>query len=299
MSRLSLPVARALIERMKACGADNLVLSGGEPTRHPGLEPLMFVAKNIGFVRVTIFSNGRRFKDKAYTRSLKAAGLSSALISLHGPDAETHASLVGVKEAFGETLEGIDHLLEQGVEVVINTVVSKLNYRRLEDQIEFVARRFSNRTRLQLSDLFATARVFENPGLHVPYRELKPWLANALIKATCLDLPCCTILFPLCVLDPFFMDAFELREEERESLVGGDDFRGLVWRKPEFKSHRCYLRNCRDCSLRPVCPGLSKSYRVNGMEGGLFRPFAHLDPGSCIAANRERDKKSSPAGQGG
>ena len=274
---------------MKSCGADSLVFSGGEPTSYPGLEALIAHAKGIGFSRVTVFSNGRRLNNKEYTLSLVAAGLDAALVSIHGPDANTHESVAGVQGAFEETLQGVDNLLEHGIEVLVNTVVSRVNYRRIEDHVDFIGNRFSNRVRVQLSDLFSTSRVFKNPELHVPYRELKPWLDGALIRATCLRLPCCTSLFPLCVLDPFFMDALELRQEERETIVVGEDHI-LTWKKPEFESHRQYLDACRKCSLRRACPGLSKSYRVNGTDRELFRPFTHLDPADCLAANRERDR---------
>lgn len=276
---------------MKERGADCLVFSGGEPTDHFGLEELIGHAKNAGFARASIFSNGRRLKDRNYAGSLKAAGLDSALVSLHGPDSRIHDSVVGATGAFEETLRGIENLLDQGVEVLLNTVVSRINFQRLEEQVDFITSRFSGRVRLQLSDLFPTARVFKNSWLHVPYRELKPWLTGALIEASCANLACCTALFPLCVLDPFFMDALELREKERDTLVVGEDFQSLVWRKPDFLSHRYYLNVCRYCSLRRVCPGIAKSFRLNGRDRELFRPFVHLDPEGCLAANRDRDRE--------
>lgn len=298
VSRLAEPAARALIAEMRARGVESLVFSGGEPTAHAGLPALIALARELGFARVSVFTNGRRFADRGYARSLRLAGLDSALVSLHGPDAETHASVAGVAGGFEETLPGIDNLLEQGVDVLLNTVVCKLNYLRLEDLVGFVGRRFRNRVRLQISDLFSTVRVFGNAWLHVPYAELKPALHGALIEASRTGLPCCTVLFPLCVLDPLFMDALELREEEGATLVAEDAAPGLAWKKPKFRAHRRYLPTCRACCLRPVCAGLAKSYPVYGDEREFFRPFVGLDPGGLLAANRERDRKTHPAGQG-
>ncbi len=295
-SRFSPADARALLERMRSDGADSLVLSGGEPTGYRGLEDLIAHAKAIGYERVAVFSNGRRMRDGKYTDALAKAGLDAALVSVHGPDARTHESVVGVGNAFEESLQGVDHLLSHGIDVLINTVVSTVNYQRLEDHVDFISNRFSSRVRLQLSDLFTTTRVLRNPELHVPYRELKPWLEKALIRATCLGLPCCTSLFPLCVLDPFFMDALELREEERETLVAGEGG-GVTRRKPKFDLHRYYLDVCRNCSLRRACPGIPRSYRLSETDREIFRPFAHLDPEGCLAANRKRDCRPKPFGE--
>lgn len=295
-SRLSPADARALLERMRSAGADSLVFSGGEPTGHRGLEGLIAHAKDLGYTRIAVFSNGRRLRDDRYTDALASAGLDAALISVHGPDARTHESVVGAGNAFEETLQGIDNLLSHGIDVLINTVVSTVNFQRLEDHVDFIATRFSGRVRLQLSDLFPTTRVLRNPELHVSYRELKPWLGKALIRATCLSLPCCTSLYPLCVLDPFFMDALELREEDRETLVAGDGC-GPTRRKPEFEFHRYYLGVCRNCSLRRVCPGIPKSYRMNETDREVFRPFAHLEPEGCLAANQKRDRRPNHPGE--
>ncbi len=295
-SGLSLTDARALLERMRSDGADALVFSGGEPTGYRGLEDLIAHAKDIGYGRVTVFSNGRRMRDDKYTDALAKAGLDAALVSVHGPDAPTHESVVGVGKAFEESLQGVDNLLSHGIEVLINTVVSAVNYQRLEDHVDFIATRFSARVRLQLSDLFTTTRVLMSPELHAPYRKLKPWLEKALIRATCLNLPCCTSLFPLCVLDPFFMDALELREEERETLIAGEGG-GPNRRKPKFEFHRYYLDLCRRCSLRRVCPGIPRSHHLSEKDRVLFRPFAHLDPEGCLAANRKRDCRPKPFGE--
>lgn len=104
--------------------------TGGEPLMTPEiLFSLLGEAKSPGMY-TSINSNGRLI-DKNVARTFRSAGLNSALVSLHGDSAECHGETVGVREAFEETLRGIENLLEAGVRTTVNYVATQKNVGRI------------------------------------------------------------------------------------------------------------------------------------------------------------------------
>jgi MoaA/NifB/PqqE/SkfB family radical SAM enzyme len=79
-----------------------------------------------------------------FARALVGSGLTSLLISIHGPDRATHAREVMVLEAFEQTTAGLrnacaarDQLgLRSAVEIGVNITLTEGNYRRLAEVAE-------------------------------------------------------------------------------------------------------------------------------------------------------------------
>ncbi len=108
---------------------------GGEPTLNPELLSLIGYAREIGYERVNVTTNGRRCAYDDYARALVTSGLTTLLFSVHGPDARTHAQQVGVAEAFDQTVEGIRRCVAHappGVELGMNVTITKGNHDKLE-----------------------------------------------------------------------------------------------------------------------------------------------------------------------
>jgi hypothetical protein len=215
------------------------------------------------------------------------------MASLLGPNPRTHNIIAGNKAAFHETLAGIDALRECGVPVLINTVVSGINCRELEQHVEFVSYRYDNQVPLQLSDLHSTMAVSLRKGLHIHYRKLRKAVHEALVMACKLELPYCTSLFPICVLDPFYMDAVELRRHGCEYLIAKEDVpAGVVVKRKGLDSCTIYLHVCKTCSLRFTCSGIPRSYEEKFKDRTSFHPFRFVDPQICISVNEKRDMEA-------
>jgi len=125
----------ALLEARHRDGVRLLDLDGGEPTLHRELVPLVRHAVELGYERIAVTTNGRLCSYAAFARRLVRSGLTSVLVSLHGPDAETHGGIVGVPEAFDQTVQGIRNLVAaapEGVEVGVNITVARANASRLD-----------------------------------------------------------------------------------------------------------------------------------------------------------------------
>jgi MoaA/NifB/PqqE/SkfB family radical SAM enzyme len=117
---------------------------GGEPTLFDGLLPLVGYARAIGYQRINVTTNGRRMVYPEFARALIGSGLTSLLVSIHGPDRATHAREVMVLEAFDQTVAGLRNAcrardalgLDGAVEIGVNITLTKNNYRRLREVAE-------------------------------------------------------------------------------------------------------------------------------------------------------------------
>ncbi|TFG11608.1 radical SAM protein [Candidatus Thorarchaeota archaeon] len=118
--------------------APSLSFTGGEPTLRDDLFELITYGRKKG-LRMNLITNGRRCADPEFVASLVDADLNSAQVSIEGPDAKTHDSIVGVLGAFEQTVQGIKNLRKTDIYTHCNTTICKLNVDRLEDLVDFHA----------------------------------------------------------------------------------------------------------------------------------------------------------------
>ncbi len=98
------------IDRAQKMGAEEIVLSGGEPTIRRDLPVLARHIKSLG-LSLGLVTNGRMLLYARLTEMLLEAGLDYVQVSLAAGDAEVHDALVGVQGAFHQTTRGILQLL--------------------------------------------------------------------------------------------------------------------------------------------------------------------------------------------
>ncbi len=121
----------SVIDDIGEMGHPILILSGGEPLAHPDFFTIAqhAVKKNL---RVALGSNGTLItRDIAV--SLKKVPVSRVGISIDFPVPELQDRFRGVHGAFQAALQGIEHVREAGLEVQINSTISKLNAHYVED----------------------------------------------------------------------------------------------------------------------------------------------------------------------
>ncbi len=132
---------RSVLERHRSQGMRLVDFDGGEPTLHPELLALVAHARSLGYDRITVTTNGRRLSYAKFAGALAGSGATTILVSLHGPDADVHGRITSVPESFDQTVSGIRNVVEAappGVEIGVNTTVSRQNVGRLHDVAELV-----------------------------------------------------------------------------------------------------------------------------------------------------------------
>lgn len=275
-------VRRQIIDgRLKS--ATRLILSGGEPTIHPGFVEFVRLGRDLGYAKIQTVTNGRMFSYPGFLRKCLDAGLSEITFSIHGHDAATHDALVGVAGAFDQAVAALGAALADGRPVVnIDVCLNRVNIRTLPRLMErFIAlgvREFD------LLHLIPFGRAYEKNRemLFYDIDEAMPAIRHALRLSEQPDLHVWFNRFPAPYLeghehliqDPRKLeDEVNGRREEFERLLA--DGSELSCRQPD---------RCRLCYLQQLCDALDETRRK--MAGGGFRFLRiHVEgPGAVIPA---------------
>jgi len=124
-------------------GVDLVDFDGGEPTLYPELLKLVAYARELGYRQINVTTNGRLMAYEKVARKVLRSGITSLLISCHGPNAEVHEALVRVEGAFEQTRRGIQNavrLRPRGLDLGVNTTLTSGNWRHLPDFYDLLIR---------------------------------------------------------------------------------------------------------------------------------------------------------------
>ena len=79
-------------------GAEEVCFTSGEPTTRPELPDFVAWAKELGYARISMMSNGRRMGHLPYAVALAKRGLNRVYVSIHGHDKTLHEGLTRTPE---------------------------------------------------------------------------------------------------------------------------------------------------------------------------------------------------------
>ena len=129
--------AKEIINQLKKAGVFSINFNGGEPLIRPDFFNIVEHASLLGF-DLHLNTNATLIDDE------KAKRLSqffpSVCTSVLSSEPEKHDRLVGCKGAFKRMQQGVEHLLEHGMKVEINTCTFKENYHELYDIAKLMGR---------------------------------------------------------------------------------------------------------------------------------------------------------------
>lgn len=130
---LPLTVARSILDEAHQNQCMRIRFSGGEPTLHPQFDELVNYAGSLGF-RIELFTNGSRITaERAHL--LAQSGVRTMLVSLHG-DEQQHNQFAVHKNAYSQAMRAMTLALENGIDVVAETLVCAENIDGLERMVE-------------------------------------------------------------------------------------------------------------------------------------------------------------------
>lgn len=200
--RFPRPVAPAELARALREGrarADYVVFTGGEPTLFPYLPELVRLARLLGYRRVQVQSNGRRFADRDYCRELVAAGADEFALSIHGSTPGVHDRLTDAPGSFARAWAGLGNLLALGQAVLTNTVVARPNLAELPALAAKLAD--AGARHIQFAFIHIVGKAAENAAELVPRRaEAMPRVLAAVDAARARGARAFTEAMPLCWL---------------------------------------------------------------------------------------------------
>jgi len=136
-NELSTNEAFALVDAVADCGKPMFILTGGDPFMRDDLCKIVEYAVFRGLRTAVSPSATGRLKPENLT-ALSMAGCQRISLSLDAPDAASHDAFRGVVGSFARTMTGIENARRAGLEVQINTTISRFNHTRIAEFAELM-----------------------------------------------------------------------------------------------------------------------------------------------------------------
>ncbi len=252
-----IPLERLIQEanQMVLYGVTDVTLSGGEPTIHPDIIPLIkyFHDKKIN---VHMLSNGERFSDSVFADEilkLSVDGGVTVTTTFHSWDAVEHEYQNGSQGSFLRSLNGLKYLDKNGLQISIKHCITKNNYRTLSKYIRFVLESFSYQAEIQLwgIDLYGLEQKTAQENF-VDFQMIKPYIQEAIDvfeaagRAGKQNLNINNL--PLCMCDCYYWQYFT--SPEKDSYVDHNKGGNTL----EANSGPISI-HCKKCMFRSECKG--------------------------------------------
>lgn len=242
----------AEVERMAARDPSHLVLSGGEPTLHPGLARIIRRATELGFREVEIQTNGVKAADAEYAKTLVDAGLTKVTVSLHSVDPDRSDKITRLTGGFEKTVAAMHNFRALGVRTQVAHVITKANFAELPDTVRFLRTQFPEHEG-HLSICFGVAQPISDlvyTWVMPTFSEIKPHMKAALDECLAHDVGFGGMIgqggYPPCMLDG-----------DMRYYAGN---LGNIYRSADYAEQFYKADRCRACSFDPYCLGVRRLY---------------------------------------
>ncbi len=133
-NQLTTDEGKSLIDGIRKVGTPILIMTGGEPLLRSDFFELADHAVKSG-LRAVIATNGV-LVDDSIAQDLAKVGIPRASVSIDGSSAQDHDGFRKIPGAFDASLKGIECLRSAGVDVQINTTLTRRNRHQLADIIK-------------------------------------------------------------------------------------------------------------------------------------------------------------------
>lgn len=247
---------KALLEQGRQ-DADEVVFTGGEVTIRSDLPELVRHACGLGFQVIQIQTNGRMLSHRPFVECLVEAGVTEFGPALHAPVAEIHDALTRSPGSFRQTVKGVRNVKQLDMPVVMNSVVTKANFRLLPELAHlFVALGVDQYQFAFVHPLGTAAKNFDQvvPRLS----DVQPFVLQGLDIGVQAGVRCMTEAVPLCFLpgnEHLAAEAIIPRTKIFDAKMVVDDY-------TEFRLHEGKAKGevCQRCIFDDRCEGPWREY---------------------------------------
>lgn len=168
------------IARMARAGVKYISFSGGEPTLSKDLVHYVRAAARLGIQDIELVTNGALLDSPDKVRPLREAGLNKAFVSLHAHDellSQRATSKIGDWE---RSVRAIHAMIDTGMDVDVNHVITALNYPYLPRFADFVSATWGGRVGVSFAFVTPQFKALENAALMPRISEIMPYLRRAM-----------------------------------------------------------------------------------------------------------------------
>lgn len=230
-------------------GVERVSFGGGEPTLAKDLVHFVRAARRLGIPKIELVTNAVLLDKPAKVAALADAGLSHAFVSLHAHDERLAQRLTRKVGDHARTLAGIRNLLEAGIDVSLNHVITAQNQAYLTRFVETVHETFGGRVPISFAFVTPQFKVLEDLSQMPRLSEVMPALKRALYRAMELGQPAFVGSrqgVPPCLLGELraYSDIFRFRSEPAA----------------EDAPQKVLAPGCTECRYAGRCTGLWRPY---------------------------------------
>jgi MoaA/NifB/PqqE/SkfB family radical SAM enzyme len=251
-------------------GSRHVTFLGGEPTIYPHIFKVLAAAKRMGYTTRFLPTNARMCSNEAFTKKLVASGLTEVSVSLHGIDEKMHNAIVRADNAYQQTVQGLRNLLKYCPNVMSNTIINQINYKHLEEMVQFLNQFELKRILLTYPDLIGNAAKISS--MIPTYTEVSPFIHKA-IQATTKNIRVANI--PFCFMQGYEKNVDSLGFQDRIKLSP----HGATEKRYSTGNDCIKVEGCKRCIYDLVCPGCNIHYanikgtnELNSIEGKKISP---------------------------
>jgi radical SAM protein with 4Fe4S-binding SPASM domain len=159
---------RILFKILHEAEIPSVSFTGGEPSLRADLIELVSYASDIG-LWTNLITNGTLL-NRDGVQALKESGLSSAQVSIEGPDAQIHDRITGAVGSFKATVRALGFLQKADIPVHTNTTISRRNIGAVQDILRLVKN--LGLSRLSMNLLIPCGAARNKKEIWVSYSEI-------------------------------------------------------------------------------------------------------------------------------
>ena len=259
-------------------GARSLGFLGGEPSAYPHILDCMRLAKDLGYRRIALCTNGTRLANADFLNSCLDAGLTRVTMSLHSHIPEIEERLVGVPKILEKKIQALKNLVEARGRgffkdgVSLNPVLCRPNAPHMEGYVRFFKSLGINDIRFNF--IWPESRVKNDKTVVPRFQDVVPPILGLILKNEKeIKIRVSFGGIPYCVLPPFIHENWDLLrryfyEEGMDlptevSFLWPDQKGGAQrfnWHEKGRDVFRAKVPACASCSLDRFCMGVYRSY---------------------------------------
>ncbi len=246
------------LRQSRANGSTEVGYSGGEPSIDPHILDYVRYAKEIGFTRQSMNTNGIKFRQKQFCEDILAAGLTAIDISIHGHTDELHDDLVAKHAALEAIREACANLRalspKYRFHLSATVVIARDNHRYLRDICVFLDSIGITHKRLKYAYEGNMTRemVVEQVA---PYQEVVRSIQDALDYLATQRYGFCITHVPMCLLGDHA--AFSQDFERRNAVMMFDHHKAYGDAAHYFRKDG---DECTSCAVNNLCTRLDRGY---------------------------------------
>lgn len=222
-----------------------LTVTGGEPTLiGEGFFTVMSMLKDrLPYTKFLLLTNGRAFCSHDFVRKfLKCRPQKIRIgIPIYGGRAEVHDSITQTPESFAQASAGIKNIISAGCETELRVVVSKLNYKYMDELADYIIHNFKKLAAINFMGLEMLGNAAKNRDhVWIDYKTAFKSARLAIKKLIMAGYDVNLYNFPLCCVDP--------------------DYWPICCRSiSDYKVRYC--SDCGECMVKAICGGIFEGSR--------------------------------------